>query len=147
MPKSKSKGRRLSRTSNRGVSQWLIFDPPSRSSTSAEPVTCPGSCAWLIAAAQRKAEELGKPFTVAVVDESGVLKGLLRMDNAALVSVQVAQDKAYTAAGFTSAMFRRSHSTSFVRATYSQIDSSTSMLPVTRNITAFSEPSIDPRRT
>jgi len=54
----------------------------------------------LIAAAQRKAEELGKPFTVAVVDESGVLKGLLRMDNAALVSVQVAQDKAYTAVGF-----------------------------------------------
>jgi uncharacterized protein GlcG (DUF336 family) len=54
----------------------------------------------LIAAAQRKSEELGKPFTVAVVDESGVLKGLLRMDNAALVSVQVAQDKAYTAVGF-----------------------------------------------
>ena len=54
----------------------------------------------LIAAAQRKAEELGKAFTVAVVDESGVLKGLLRMDNAALVSVQVAQDKAYTAVGF-----------------------------------------------
>jgi uncharacterized protein GlcG (DUF336 family) len=54
----------------------------------------------LIAAAQRKAEALGKPFTVAVVDESGVLKGLLRMDNAALVSVQVAQDKAYTAVGF-----------------------------------------------
>src|SRR5215510_8820370 len=54
----------------------------------------------LIVAAQGKAEELGKPFTVAVVDESGVLKGLLRMDNAALVSVQVAQDKAYTAVGF-----------------------------------------------
>ena len=54
----------------------------------------------LIAAPQRKAEELGKPFTVAVVDESGVLKALLRMDNAALVSVQVAQDKAYTAVGF-----------------------------------------------
>ena len=54
----------------------------------------------LIAAAQRKAEELGKAFTVAVVDESGVLKGLLRMDTAALVSVQVAQDKAYTAVGF-----------------------------------------------
>jgi uncharacterized protein GlcG (DUF336 family) len=65
-----------------------------RPSVSAELVT------ELIAAAQRKAEALGKPFTVAVVDESGVLKGLLRMDNAALVSVQVAQDKAYTAVGF-----------------------------------------------
>jgi len=52
-----------------------------RPSVSAELVT------ELIAAAQRKAEELGKPFTVAVVDESGVLKGLLRMDHAALVSV------------------------------------------------------------
>jgi uncharacterized protein GlcG (DUF336 family) len=54
----------------------------------------------LIGAAQRKADELGKAFTVAVVDESGVLKALLRMDNAALFSVQIAQDKAYTAVGF-----------------------------------------------
>src|SRR5262245_2468629 len=65
-----------------------------RASVSAELVT------ELIAAAQRKAAELGKPFTIAVVDESGVLKGLLRMDNAALISVQIAQDKAYTAVGF-----------------------------------------------
>jgi uncharacterized protein GlcG (DUF336 family) len=65
-----------------------------RPSVSAELVT------ELIAAAQRKAGELGKAFTVAVVDESGVLKGLLRMDNAALFSVQIAQDKAYTAVGF-----------------------------------------------
>jgi uncharacterized protein GlcG (DUF336 family) len=46
------------------------------------------------------AEERGGTFTVAVVDESGVLKALHRMDGAALVSVQVAQDKAYTAIGF-----------------------------------------------
>ena len=38
--------------------------------------------------------------TIAIVDESGVLKGLLRMDGAPLLSVQVAQDKAYTAAAF-----------------------------------------------
>jgi len=36
----------------------------------------------------------------AVVDEAGVLKAFSRMDGAALLSVQVAQDKAYTAAGF-----------------------------------------------
>jgi uncharacterized protein GlcG (DUF336 family) len=54
----------------------------------------------MIEAAERKADELGQPVAIAVVDESGVLKALLRMDRAPLLSVQVAQDKAYTAAGF-----------------------------------------------
>jgi uncharacterized protein GlcG (DUF336 family) len=39
-------------------------------------------------------------MVIAVVDEAGVLKAFSRMDGAALLSVQVAQDKAYTAAGF-----------------------------------------------
>jgi uncharacterized protein GlcG (DUF336 family) len=43
---------------------------------------------------------MGHPFVIAVVDESGVLKAFSRMDGAALLSVQVAQDKAYTAVGF-----------------------------------------------
>jgi len=38
-------------------------------------------------------------MVIAIVDESGVLKALLRMDLAPLLSIQVAQDKAYTAAG------------------------------------------------
>lgn len=54
----------------------------------------------LIAAAEQKAQEMGHPFVIAIVDESGVLKAFSRMDNAALLSVQVAQDKAYTAVGF-----------------------------------------------
>ena len=54
----------------------------------------------VIAAAERKALEIATPMVIAVVDESGVLKALSRMDGAALLSVQVAQDKAYTAAGF-----------------------------------------------
>jgi uncharacterized protein GlcG (DUF336 family) len=54
----------------------------------------------LIAAAEAKAGELGKPFVIAVVDDDGVLKAFSRMDGAALLSVQVAQDKAYTAVGF-----------------------------------------------
>ena len=54
----------------------------------------------MIDAAVAKAGELGKGFVIAFVDESGVLKALLRMDGAPLLSVQVAQDKAYTAAGF-----------------------------------------------
>jgi uncharacterized protein GlcG (DUF336 family) len=54
----------------------------------------------MIVAAEAKAEELGVPMNIAVVDESGVLKGFSRMDGAALLSVQIAQDKAYTAVGF-----------------------------------------------
>jgi uncharacterized protein GlcG (DUF336 family) len=54
----------------------------------------------MIDAAQRKAAEMGHPFVIAVVDESGILKAFIRMDGAALLSVQIAQDKAYTAAGF-----------------------------------------------
>jgi uncharacterized protein GlcG (DUF336 family) len=54
----------------------------------------------MIAAAERKAREMGHPMVIAIVDDGGVLKAFSRMDGAALLSVQVAQDKAYTAAGF-----------------------------------------------
>ena len=54
----------------------------------------------MIAAAEAKAHEIGQPMVIAVCDESGVLKAFSRMDGAPLLSVQVAQDKAYTAAGF-----------------------------------------------
>jgi uncharacterized protein GlcG (DUF336 family) len=54
----------------------------------------------VIAAAEAKAREKGTPMVIAVCDESGVLKAFSRMDGAALLSVQVAQDKAYTAIGF-----------------------------------------------
>ena len=54
----------------------------------------------MIEAAERKAAELGHPFAIAIVDDGGVLKAFSRMDGAALLSVQVAQDKAYTAVGF-----------------------------------------------
>ena len=54
----------------------------------------------VIAAAETKAVELGVPMVIAVCDESGVLKAFSRMDGAALLSVQIAQDKAYTAVGF-----------------------------------------------
>ena len=54
----------------------------------------------MIAAAEVKASEIGVPMVIAVCDESGVLKAFSRMDGAALLSVQIAQDKAHTAAGF-----------------------------------------------
>lgn len=52
----------------------------------------------LVSAAEQKADEIGVPSVVVVVDESGVVKMLTRMDNAPLASIQVAQDKAYSAA-------------------------------------------------
>jgi uncharacterized protein GlcG (DUF336 family) len=54
----------------------------------------------MIEAAEKKAAEMGHSFAIAIVDDSGILKAFSRMDGAPLVSVQVAQDKAYTAVGF-----------------------------------------------
>ena len=54
----------------------------------------------IIKAAEAKAQEMGKAMVIAVCDEDGVLKAFKRMDGAALLSVQIAQDKAYTAISF-----------------------------------------------
>ena len=42
---------------------------------------------------------MGVPMCVAVCDEAGLLKAFVRMDGAAQLSIEVAQDKAYTATG------------------------------------------------
>lgn len=55
----------------------------------------------VIAASVAEAQRMEQPFVIPVVDESGVVKASLRMDGAPLLSVQVATDKAYTAAGFS----------------------------------------------
>jgi uncharacterized protein GlcG (DUF336 family) len=54
----------------------------------------------VISGAEVKAAEMERPMVIAIVDDGGVLKAFSRMDGAALLSVQVAQDKAYTAVGF-----------------------------------------------
>jgi uncharacterized protein GlcG (DUF336 family) len=51
----------------------------------------------MVTAAVAKAQELGVPQVVAVLDESGLLKAFCRMDGAPLISIDVAQNKAYTA--------------------------------------------------
>lgn len=51
----------------------------------------------MIDAAIAKAEELKIAVVVAVIDEAGHLKTFCRMDGAALISIEVAQGKAYTA--------------------------------------------------
>jgi uncharacterized protein GlcG (DUF336 family) len=54
----------------------------------------------LIQTAFAKAQEVGVPMAVAVVDESGVLKAFGRMDGNSLASVALVQAKAFTAAAF-----------------------------------------------
>jgi uncharacterized protein GlcG (DUF336 family) len=52
------------------------------------------------AAAARWAEEAGIKVNIAVVDSGGNLAAFLRMPGAFLHSIEIAIDKAYTAAGF-----------------------------------------------
>jgi glc operon protein GlcG len=52
----------------------------------------------MVDAAMAAAESMSVPVTVVVVDESGVIKEMVRMDGAPLVSVQTAINKAYAAA-------------------------------------------------
>jgi uncharacterized protein GlcG (DUF336 family) len=52
----------------------------------------------MVDAAIAEASAMSVRVTVAAVDESGVIKELVRMDGAALISVQTAMNKAYAAA-------------------------------------------------
>lgn len=54
----------------------------------------------LMAGAVAKAEAMGVPMCIAIVDPAGVLVQFKRMDRAPLLSVGIAQDKAYTAVSF-----------------------------------------------
>lgn len=51
----------------------------------------------LVTVAAAKSTERGGTFTIAIVDSSGILQAFRRQDGCALVAIQVAQDKAYTA--------------------------------------------------
>jgi uncharacterized protein GlcG (DUF336 family) len=57
----------------------------------------------IVAAAEKKAAEMGRPMCIAVCDGDGNLKAFSRMDGAPLLAVQIAQDKAYTAISFSMA--------------------------------------------
>ncbi|MEY4752805.1 MAG: hypothetical protein RJA44_480 [Pseudomonadota bacterium] len=58
------------------------------------------AAALATSAAVSRAEALGIRINVAVTDASGVLAGFLRMPGAFLHSIDIAIDKAYTAASF-----------------------------------------------
>ena len=51
-------------------------------------------------AAARKATEMGLKMCIAVSDEGGDLKAFRRMDGAPKLSIQIAQDKAFTSASY-----------------------------------------------
>ena len=52
----------------------------------------------LIAGAVAKAQDMGIPMSIAISDADGTLVGFQRMDNASLISLDIAQNKAYSSA-------------------------------------------------
>ncbi|MBV8866519.1 MAG: heme-binding protein [Acidobacteriaceae bacterium] len=54
----------------------------------------------VIAAAEKKAQEIGQPMNIAVVDEGGNLVSHVRMDNAWIGSIDISINKAFTARAF-----------------------------------------------
>ena len=54
----------------------------------------------IIAAAEKKAEQIGQPMNIAVVDQGGNLVAHVRMDNAWIGSVDISINKAWTARAF-----------------------------------------------
>src|ERR1700741_4061068 len=54
----------------------------------------------VIAAAEKKAAEIGQPMNVAVVDEGGNLVSHERMDGAWIGSIDISQKKAFTSRAF-----------------------------------------------
>ena len=54
----------------------------------------------IIAAAEKKAEEIGQPMNIAVVDSGGNLVAHVRMDKAWIGSIDISINKAWTARAF-----------------------------------------------
>ena len=54
----------------------------------------------VIAAAEKKAEEIGQPMNIAVADEGGNLISHVRMDGAWLGSIDISIKKAFTSRAF-----------------------------------------------
>lgn len=57
----------------------------------------------LLEAAVEKGKELGIPFSIAIVDKVGNLKAFQAMDGAPVLSLEIAQNKAFSAAAYNRA--------------------------------------------
>ncbi len=53
----------------------------------------------ILEGAEKKALEIGVPMDIAITDDNGSLLAFRRMDGAKITSIQIAIDKAFTAAG------------------------------------------------
>ncbi len=56
------------------------------------------SARLIVLGAQRRAEAIGVPMCISIVDESGNLIAFERMDGGKITSITISQDKAFTAA-------------------------------------------------
>ena len=74
--------------------------PSGEPLSAAQPVIDAPAALRAVEAALRHATKLGVRVNVAVVDAGGLLAGFARMAGAPLHSIDIAIDKAYTAAGF-----------------------------------------------
>jgi uncharacterized protein GlcG (DUF336 family) len=54
----------------------------------------------VLEAARKKAEEIGQPMNIAVVDKGGNLQAFIRMDNGWIGSIDIAVNKAWTSRAF-----------------------------------------------
>jgi uncharacterized protein GlcG (DUF336 family) len=68
-------------------------------STYERPAIALAGTSAMIEAALAEAAQIGIAVSIAIVDESGVLKAFARCDNAGVSTVQVSIDKAYAAVG------------------------------------------------
>jgi uncharacterized protein GlcG (DUF336 family) len=68
-------------------------------STKSVPVLTLQGARTAIAAAEKRAHEIGVPMNIAVVDNGLHLLAFVRMDGAKLTSIDIAINKAFTAAG------------------------------------------------
>ncbi|TDL72483.1 heme-binding protein [Rhodococcus qingshengii] len=57
----------------------------------------------MLEAALAKGQELGIPFSIAIVDKPGNLKAFYAMDGAPVLSLDIAQNKAFSAAAYNRA--------------------------------------------
>ena len=74
--------------------------PPTFAHSEVQRVIAAASALQAAAAAVQAASDLGVPVNIALVDAAGVLAAFVRMPGAPLHSIDIAIDKAYTAASF-----------------------------------------------
>lgn len=77
--------------------------PAASAGTTARTVLSLDGAMAALMAARAKADELGVPMVIVVVDDSGILKAFARMDGTGVASIDLATAKAYTSAAFRAA--------------------------------------------